>query len=194
MQDLRTARAAEWAQAYRWPVYFFLAVAFCNMLGAGVFGFMVNPPIALYYMQGLNTTPVHAHGAFFGVYGLLGLGLTLVCLRALTVHRVWREGLLAFGFWAMNIGLMAQIVLSVLPVGLLQTWASVQHGYWYARSADFLGLPGMQTLRWLRVPGDTLFAIGAIAFFIFVVGLHYGWSLDGGTRGGETDAVRRPAA
>jgi nitric oxide reductase subunit B len=194
MQDLRTSRAAEWAQAYRWPVYFFLAVAFWNMLGAGVFGFMVNPPIALYYMQGLNTTPVHAHGAFFGVYGLLGLGLTLVCLRALTVHRVWREGLLAFGFWAMNIGLMAQIVLSVLPVGLLQTWASVQHGYWYARSADFLGLPGMQTLRWLRVPGDTLFAIGAIAFFIFVVGLHYGWSLDGGTRGGETDAVRRPAA
>src|SRR5262245_48046192 len=72
-------------------------------------------------MQGLNTTPVHAHGAFFGVYGMLGLGLTLVCLRALTVHRVWRERLLAFGFWAMNIGLMAQIVLSVLPVGLLQT-------------------------------------------------------------------------
>jgi nitric oxide reductase subunit B len=25
--------------------------------GAGLFGFMINPPIALYYMQGLNTTP-----------------------------------------------------------------------------------------------------------------------------------------
>jgi nitric oxide reductase subunit B len=193
MQDLRTSRAADWARAYRWPVYFFLAVAFWNMVGAGVFGFMVNPPIALYYMQGLNTTPVHAHGAFFGVYGMLGLGLTLVCLRALTVHRVWREGLLAFGFWAMNIGLMAQIVLSVLPVGLLQTWASVQHGYWYARSAEFLGAGWMQTLRWLRVPGDTLFAIGAIALVIFIVGLHYGWSLEGGRRG-EAEAVRRAAA
>src|SRR5262249_34822290 len=50
------------------------------------------------------------------------------------------------------------------PVGLLQTWASVQHGCWFARSAEFLGLPWMQTLRWLRVPGDTLFAIGAAAY------------------------------
>src|SRR5262249_12366996 len=100
MQDLRTSRAAESAQADRWPVALFRAVVSWNMLGAGVFGFMVNPPIALYYMQGLNTTPVHAHGALFGVYGMLGLGLTLVCLRALTARRVWREGLLAFGFWA----------------------------------------------------------------------------------------------
>ena len=27
------------------------------MVGAGLFGFMINPPIALYYMQGLNTLP-----------------------------------------------------------------------------------------------------------------------------------------
>ena len=194
MHDLRTSRAASWARSYRWPVYFFLAVAFWNLLGAGVFGFMINPPIALYYMQGLNTTPVHAHGALFGVYGMLGLGLTLVCLRALTVHRVWREGLVAFGFWAMNAGLMAQIVLSVLPVGLLQTWASVQHGYWYARSAEFMGTGWMQTLRWLRVPGDTLFAIGAIALVIFIVGLRYGWSLEGGARSGESDSAGRAAA
>ena len=43
--------------AYKWPIYFFVAVAFWNMVGAGLFGFMINPPIALYYMQGLNTTP-----------------------------------------------------------------------------------------------------------------------------------------
>jgi hypothetical protein len=46
-------------------------------------------PIALFYMQGLNTTTVHAHGAFFGVYGMLGLGLTLMCLRALQADREW---------------------------------------------------------------------------------------------------------
>src|SRR5262245_5558684 len=50
MQDLRTSRAADWARAYRWPVYFFLAVAFWNMVGAGVFGFFVNPPMALFFM------------------------------------------------------------------------------------------------------------------------------------------------
>ena len=66
---------------------------------------------------------------------------------------------------------MAMILLSLLPVGLLQTVASVQHGYWYSRSSEFLGQGLMQTLRWLRVPGDTLFAIGAIGFVLFVFGL-----------------------
>jgi nitric oxide reductase subunit B len=47
--------------------------------------------------------------------------------------------------------------LSLLPVGLMQTWASVEHGYWYARSGEFMQTPTMQTLRWLRIPGDTLF-------------------------------------
>jgi nitric oxide reductase subunit B len=90
-------------------------------------------------MQGLNTTPVHAHAAFFGVYGMLGLGLTLMCLRAFQADREWKEGLLRLSFWAMNGGLMAMIVLSLLPVGLLQTVASVKHGYWYSRSSEFLG-------------------------------------------------------
>jgi nitric oxide reductase large subunit len=120
----------------------------------------------------------HAHAAFFGVYGMLGLGLTLMCLRALQADREWKEGVLAFAFWAMNGGLMAMIVLSLLPVGLLQTVASVQHGYWYASSAEFLGQGLMQTLRWLRMPGDTLFAIGAIGFVVFIFGLGVGYSLE----------------
>jgi nitric oxide reductase subunit B len=68
-------------------------------------------------------------------------------------------------------------VLSLLPVGLFQTWASVEHGYWYARSQEFLGTPVMQGLRWLRIPGDTLFALGAIALVVFVAGLGTGRSL-----------------
>jgi len=44
-------------------------VAFWNLVGAGVFGFLINPPIVLYYAQGLNTTPIHSHAALFGVYG-----------------------------------------------------------------------------------------------------------------------------
>ena len=44
---------------------------------------MINPPIALYYMQGLKMTPLHAHAALFGVYGMLGIGLMLVfCARS----------------------------------------------------------------------------------------------------------------
>jgi nitric oxide reductase subunit B len=132
---------------------------------------MINPPIALYFMQGLNTTPVHGHAALFGVYGMLGIGLMLVCLRALSPEQTWNERWLKFAFWSMNGGLLAMCVGSLLPVGLLQTWASVDHGYWYARSAEFLGQPLMQTLRWLRVPGDTLFAAGAVVMALFVLGV-----------------------
>ena len=168
LDDLRRGKLTKWAARYKWPIYFFLAVAFWNMVGAGLFGFMINPPIALYFMQGLNTTPVHGHAALFGVYGMLGIGLMLVCLRALIPDLQWKENWLKFGFWAMNIGLFAMCVGSLLPVGLLQTCASVEHGYWYARSAEFLGTPLMQTLRWLRVPGDTIFALGELALVAFV--------------------------
>ena len=65
--------------------------------------------------------------------------------------------------------------LSLLPVGLAQTWASVEHGMWYARSAEFLQTPLLETLRWLRAPGDTIFAVGMLAMGWFVVGLSTGW-------------------
>jgi len=89
----------------------------------------------------------------------------------------------------MNGGLMAMIVLSLLPVGLLQTVASVRHGYWFSRSGEFLGQGLMQTLRWMRIPGDTLFAIGAIAFVVFVFGLGFGYSLKGES---PAEAAARP--
>lgn len=168
LDDLRRGQLTAWASRYRWPVYFFVAVAFWNMVGAGLFGFMINPPIALYFMQGLNTTPLHGHAALFGVYGILGIGLMLVCLRAMSPTAVWRENWLRASFWAMNGGLFAMCIGSLLPVGLLQTWASVEHGYWYARSTEFLGSPTMQTLRWLRAPGDTVFAIGSLILVAFV--------------------------
>ena len=138
VEDLRRSNKSPWVRRYKWPIYFFVAVAFWNMVGAGLFGFMINPPIALYYMQGLNTTPLHGHAALFGVYGMLGIGLMLLCLRVLIPGVEWKDGLLRFSFWALNGGLMAMCLLSLLPVGLMQTWASVEHGYWYARSGEIL--------------------------------------------------------
>jgi nitric oxide reductase subunit B len=172
----RLQRAADWATRYRWPIRFFVGVAFWNLVGAGLFGFLINPPIALYYMQGLNTTPVHAHAALFGVYGLLSLGLVLIVARKLSGERNWRERPLLLAFWAMNIGLGLMIVLSLLPIGLAQTWASVEHGLWFARSAEFLQQPWIQTLRWMRIVGDTLFLFGVACFAWFMAGLWTGWS------------------
>ena len=111
-ENLRLSKAKEWVQKYKWPIYFFIAVAFWNMLGAGLFGFMINPPIALYYMQGLNTTPVHGHAALFGVYGMLGIGLMLFTLRSIRPDIHWNEKTLRFSFWSINIGLFAMGTLS----------------------------------------------------------------------------------
>ncbi len=170
-ENIHRSKARIWLAQYKWVIYFFIAVAFWNLVGAGIFGFMINPPIALYYMQGLNTTAVHAHGALYGVYGTLGLALMLFVLRATQPERIWNEKLLAFSFWAINGGLLMMILFSLLPIGLLQTAESVSNGYWSARSAEFMQTDLMQTLRWMRVVGDTVFAIGAVAFVWFALGL-----------------------
>lgn len=175
-ENLKLSTVRPWVQAFRMPILFFVGVAFWNMVGAGLFGFLINPPIALYYMQGLNTTPVHGHTALFGVYGLLGLGLMLFCLRGATMHRQWDTRTLRFSFWAMNVGLALMVLLSLLPVGLLQAAASIDQGLWYARSADFLQQPLLQTLRWMRIIGDGVFTLGAFALAWFVAGLQTGWS------------------
>jgi len=175
--NIKLSRAKEWVTAYKWPIYFFVSVAFWNFLGAGIFGFLINPPIALYYMQGLNTTPVHGHTALFGVYGMLGIGLMLFVLRDMNLTAVWKEKNVKIAFWSLNIGLLLMVLISVLPVGLAQTVASVKHGLWYARSAEFLETPTLETVRWLRVIGDTIFAIGALYLGWFVFGLKGGWSI-----------------
>ena len=175
-ENVRLTKRGKWVSKYRWPIYFFVSVAFWNLVGAGLFGFMINPPIALYYMQGLNTTPVHGHAALFGVYGMLGIGLMLFSLRSLDPTAEWKEGLLKFGFWSTNIGLMAMVALSLLPVGLMQTVAAVETGYWYARSPEFMQSSVIETFRWLRVIGDTIFALGAMALAAFVIGLRTGGS------------------
>ena len=164
-------RATPWMRRYRWPVMFFVAVAFWNLVGAGLFGFLINPPLSLYYMQGLNLTPLHGHTALFGVYGMLGIGLVLFCLRGMKPNLVWREGLLKTSFWCLNIGLALMALLTLLPLGVLQLFASLEHGYWFARSAEFMQQPLVDTLVWLRTIGDTIFAVGAVVLVIFVAGL-----------------------
>ena len=174
--NLKISKMAAWSKAYKWPIYCFIAVAFWNLVGAGIFGFLINPPIALYYMQGLNTTAVHGHTALFGVYGMLGIGLMLFVLRDMDKEVIWKDKWIKFAFWSINIGLATMVLFSVFPIGLLQTLASVKDGLWYARSAEFMQTPLMATLKWMRVFGDTIFAAGTLALVWFIFGLKGGWS------------------
>lgn len=175
--NYKLSQAKEWVREYKWPIWCMLSVSFWNMLGAGIFGFLINPPIALFYMQGLNTTPLHGHTALFGVYGMLGIGLMLFVAKGLAAPGEWKEGLIRFSFWSINLGLLLMALLSLLPVGLLQTVASVNHGLWYARSAEFMDSGVINTFKWLRIVGDTIFAIGTVSLSWFVLGLKTGWSL-----------------
>ncbi|MEJ6120368.1 nitric-oxide reductase large subunit [Vibrio sp. 2-Bac 85] len=154
---------APWMDSVKWPIMYFVAVAFWNMLGAGVLGFMINPPISLYYIQGLNTTATHAHAALFGVYGFLALGFTLLVLRYIRPHLKFDERLMKVSFWWMNIGLALMLFTSLLPIGIIQFIASASEGLWYARSEAVMQSDTLVTLRWTRTIGDIVFMIGALA-------------------------------
>ena len=95
----------------------------------------------------------------------------LYCLRSLKPDVVWREGLLRSGFWALNIGLGLMTVLTLLPMGVLQLEANIEHGYWFARSAEFMDRPIIDVLVWLRTPADIIFAVGALLVATMVASL-----------------------
>ncbi|HEU4853367.1 MAG TPA: cbb3-type cytochrome c oxidase subunit I, partial [Telluria sp.] len=170
-RNYQRSRAAPWVAAYRWPILCFVAVGFWNTVGAGLLGFSINTPIALYYMQGLNMTAAHGHAALFGVYGMLGIGLMLFCLRGLSDRLAWSDGLLKPMFWLLNIGLAMMVFMSLVPAGIYQAWASISKGMWFARSPEVIHSTFMETMVWLRVPGDIVFAIGCIFLGLFAVRL-----------------------
>lgn len=99
-------------------------------------------------------------------------------LRALGPGKAWKNAPLAFAFWAINIGLALMVLLSMLPIGLMQAWASVEYGTWYARSAEFLHSGHINQLCWMRMIGDSIFGLGAVVLGWFVLGLVTGQSYD----------------
>ncbi len=165
------SRAAPWVATYRWPILCFVAVGFWNVVGAGLLGFTINPPASLYFVQGLNLTAAHGHAALFGVYGMLGIGLLLFCLRGLYPASRHSERLLAPAFWGLNAGLAMMVFLSLLPAGIYQAVASITKGLWYARSPEVVHSTVMEFLVWMRVPGDVVFALGVLFLVAYVIRL-----------------------
>lgn len=181
LQTYRASKNVGWLGAYKWVVLSFVAVGFWNTVGAGLLGFAINPPASLYYVQGLNMTPAHGHAALFGVYGMLGIGLMLFCLRGLYARALHADRLLKPAFWGLNAGLAMMVFLSLLPAGIYQAWASITQGLWYARSPEVVHSTVMETFVWLRVPGDILFAAGGVYLALYAFRLL--------RRGGTTPAV-----
>ncbi|HEU6455228.1 MAG TPA: nitric-oxide reductase large subunit [Roseateles sp.] len=169
LQTYRRAKGVAWLSAYKWVILSFVAVGFWNTVGAGLLGFAINPPASLYYVQGLNMTAAHGHAALFGVYGMLGIGLMLFCLRGLYDRALHADKFLKPAFWSLNIGLAMMVFMSLLPAGIYQAYQSVTQGLWYARSPEIIHSKVMETLVWLRVPGDIVFAAGSVFLGLYAL-------------------------
>jgi len=152
--------------SYRWPILYFTAVVFWNVVGAGVFGFLINPPIILYYVQGINTTPIHSHTALFGVYGFLAIALMLFSVRHIAKKFSWSDKILKNAFWFLNGGLIAMTLINFIPAGFYQFYYAVK--LWYARSPEIATSDVIRTLAWLRIGPDVVFLIGAFLMVIFI--------------------------
>jgi nitric oxide reductase subunit B len=148
---------------YAASFWFLVATAFWNLFGAGVLGFLINLPFVSYFQHGSFLTAAHGHGALMGVYGMLAIALALFSLRNIVDPRYWKEKWLMTSFWGLNIGLMGMIVISLVPIGVLQAIESFENGFWSARSLGFYEQPIVKTLLWLRMAPDTVFiVVGAL--------------------------------
>jgi nitric oxide reductase subunit B len=157
-QTIRAHRDFNYDLAYT----YIIGGAFWNFVGAGVFGGgTLNAPLVNYYEHGTFLTLNHAHTALFGAFGLLAIGLVYFCLRYIAGERAtFSERLGTWGFWLYNAGLVLWIALNFFPVGWTQLNAVYEHGFAYARSVDFYNTT--LVWQWMRLPGDVVFAIGAL--------------------------------
>jgi nitric oxide reductase subunit B len=160
---------------HRWAVMFLVAVGFWNFLGAGVFGFLINLPVVSYYEIGTALTANHSHAAMMGVYGMLALALAMFCLRYLIPEDKWPEKWARISFWSTNIGLAWMCFATLLPLGILQLYKSVNSGYFEARELKFLTNHTNAVLEWLRLPGDVVFIVGGAlpALYIAYIGIRH---------------------
>jgi nitric oxide reductase subunit B len=153
---------------HRWAVLFLVAVGFWNFLGAGVFGFLINLPVVSYFEIGTALTANHGHAAMMGVYGMLAAGLALFALRYLIPEEKWPESAARVSFWSLNIGLAWMVFATLFPLGLLQLFESVSHGYVEARELKFLESSTMRSIEWLRLPGDIVFILGGALPLLYI--------------------------
>jgi nitric oxide reductase subunit B len=155
---------------YKASFWFLVATAFWNLFGAGVLGFLINLPFVSYFEHGSFLTAAHGHGALMGVYGMLAIALALYSLRDMVEPRYWKEKWIMTGFWALNGGLMGMILITLLPVGVMQALESFRNGIWSARAWEFYQQPAVNRLLWLRILPDSIFiALGVVPLTAAIV-------------------------
>ncbi len=148
---------------------FLISTAIWNLLGAGVLGFLINLPSVSYFEHGQFLTPTHGHGAMMGVYGMFAIAVLLYSLRNIVKPEAWSDKLLRISCWGLNIGLAGMILITLLPVGLMQMKTAFDKGYWASRAYEFYLDPLVNKLLWIRALPDTVFLVVGILPLLYVV-------------------------
>ena len=160
---------------HKWTFYFLMAVGFWNFVGAGVFGFLINLPIVSYFEVGTILTPNHGHAAMMGVFGMLAVALMMFALRQALPNESWArvEKYVRVSFWGLNVGLALMVVTNLFPGGVMQLLDVLQHGYWHARSPEFLHGRFMLLIEWARMPADLIFIVAGVIPALMAAALTY---------------------
>lgn len=148
---------------------FLISTAIWNLLGAGVLGFLINLPAVSYFEHGQFLTPTHGHGAMMGVYGMFAIAVLLYSLRNIVKPEQWNDKLLRLSCWGLNIGLAGMILITLLPIGLMQMKSAFDNGYWASRAYEFYQQPAVSSLLWWRFLPDTIFIVAGILPLVYVV-------------------------
>jgi nitric oxide reductase subunit B len=103
------------------------------------------------------------------------MGLALFCLRYLIPTERWSDRLAKISFWSANLGLAWMSFATLLPLGVLQLYASVSDGYFAARQLEFITNPTNSVFEWMRLPGDVLLIVGGVLPFLYIcwLGVRY---------------------
>jgi nitric oxide reductase subunit B len=80
----------------------------------------------------------------------------------------WSDRAAMISFWSLNLGLAWMVFATLFPLGILQLYHSVSHGYFYARTLQFITGGVHPVLEWLRLPGDAVFIFGGILPLLYL--------------------------
>jgi nitric oxide reductase subunit B len=166
-QEQRAISAAGATFPHRAAFAFFVSASVWNFIGAGFIGGVINPPIVSYFEHGTFLTSTHGHASMFGAFGMLALGLIYYCLREMAVGQRWSDRWPLRAAWLFNGAIVMWLAFNLLPVGVAQLEAVIDHGYAFARSLAFYD--GVTFFGWLRLPGDLAFLAGGLVVLVDVI-------------------------
>jgi len=147
------------------PFMWITGSAVLNFVGAGILGMVINTPTISYYSHGTYLIMPHGHVALLGAFGYISIAFLYMTSRANAMANGWQwnDKLSKYAFWSLTIGVLL-FVLPTLIIGLEQTKAAAEMGYYYTRTRQ--ALVEMDGWMWFRILPDTMMIGGGVMIFI----------------------------